>query len=346
MANSKAPYFKVSRPIQADSLILSSSAEVTIASGAVTLTQGLHTVDTENDDASDNLDTISGLGAGELAVLYPASGARTVVLRHLAGNIVCPGAADISLADATDHVLLLGTATQVIVLAASLLAGAAAVFASLDLNGGADALILDADADTTISAPNDDQIDIEVNGADDFRITANTLTALSGSTIATDTIAETTAGAGVTVDSLLIKDGRPLNDDVVKASIAVANATGGATGAALTVDLTRADGATVLAGARQIAIRASASGAGQYNPADPAPESSLTFGSATKGSIIATAAGWCLAETDSAGEFDCTATNTEDETLYFWVETAKKVSDLSKACLVMGSNSDSAQWSA
>jgi hypothetical protein len=77
----------------------------------------------------------------------------------------------------------------------------------VDLNGEADALILDADQDTTISAPTDDQIDIEINGADDFRITANTFTALSGSTIATNTIAETTAASGVTVDGVLLKDG-------------------------------------------------------------------------------------------------------------------------------------------
>jgi hypothetical protein len=89
-------------------------------------------------------------------------------------------------------------------LATSILLGTGEV---ADLNGEADALVLDADADTTISAPTDDQIDIEVNGADDFRITANTFTALSGSTIATNTIAETTAASGVTIDGALIKDG-------------------------------------------------------------------------------------------------------------------------------------------
>lgn len=36
----------------------------------------------------------------------------------------------------------------------------------VDLNGVADALVLDADADTTISAPTDDQIDIEIKGVD------------------------------------------------------------------------------------------------------------------------------------------------------------------------------------
>lgn len=78
----------------------------------------------------------------------------------------------------------------------------------VDLNGEADALVLDADNDTTISAPTDDQIDIEISGADDFRFTANTFTALSGSTIATNTIAETTAASGVTIDGATLKDGR------------------------------------------------------------------------------------------------------------------------------------------
>jgi hypothetical protein len=78
----------------------------------------------------------------------------------------------------------------------------------VDLNGIADALVLDDDGDTTISAPTDDQIDIEIAGADDFTFAANTFTALSGSTIKTNTIAETTSSAGVTIDGALVKDGR------------------------------------------------------------------------------------------------------------------------------------------
>jgi len=53
----------------------------------------------------------------------------------------------------------------------------------IDMNGLADGLVLDTDGDTTISAPTDDQIDIEIAGADDFTFTANTFTALSGSDI-------------------------------------------------------------------------------------------------------------------------------------------------------------------
>lgn len=74
-----------------------------------------------------------------------------------------------------------------------------------DLNGAK--LILDADADTSITADTDDQIDVEISGADDFRFTANTFTALAGSTVATDTISETTSAAGVTIDGVLLKDG-------------------------------------------------------------------------------------------------------------------------------------------
>lgn len=93
----------------------------------------------------------------------------------------------------------------------------------VDLNGEADALVLDADADTSISSPTDDQIDIEVNGADDFRITANTFTALSGSTIATNTIAETTAAAGVTIDGVLLKDGGAVFADAATIEIDTVN---------------------------------------------------------------------------------------------------------------------------
>ena len=60
----------------------------------------------------------------------------------------------------------------------------------IDLN--ANELIIDLDADTSITADTDDQIDIKIAGADDFRFTANTFTALSGSTIAAQALTATT----------------------------------------------------------------------------------------------------------------------------------------------------------
>ena len=78
----------------------------------------------------------------------------------------------------------------------------------VDLDGKAAGLTIDADADTYLEATTDDTVDIYISGAKDFSLTANTLTALSGSTIATNTIAETTAASGVTIDGLLVKDGK------------------------------------------------------------------------------------------------------------------------------------------
>ena len=62
-----------------------------------------------------------------------------------------------------------------------------------DLDGNE--LILDADADTSITADTDDQIDIKIAGADDFQFTANTFTAQSGSTIAAQALTATTITA-------------------------------------------------------------------------------------------------------------------------------------------------------
>lgn len=59
-------------------------------------------------------------------------------------------------------------------------AGGAGVFTTLDVNGEADAVILDADADTTISSPTDDQIDFEVGGSDVAVLTASALTLAAG----------------------------------------------------------------------------------------------------------------------------------------------------------------------
>ena len=55
---------------------------------------------------------------------------------------------------------------------------------NLDMNGVE--LILDADADTSITADTDDQIDIRIAGADDFQFTANTFTAAASSVVALD----------------------------------------------------------------------------------------------------------------------------------------------------------------
>ena len=57
--------------------------EKTIAAGVLTLTgPGNYHVDTESDAATDDLESISGLAEGEVAILSPESDARTVVVEN------------------------------------------------------------------------------------------------------------------------------------------------------------------------------------------------------------------------------------------------------------------------
>lgn len=131
-------------------------------------------------------------------------------------------------------------------------------------------------------------------------------------------------------------------DQLVIATIAVEDVSGGGTDAALTLTLTQADG-TALQSARQVMINA---GSEQYNHF-AALSSTVTFGTATTGSIVASGNGWALVQTSAAGAFACTASNSADETVYFSVDKASAgVSDIATACDVLGSNSDAATWSA
>jgi hypothetical protein len=86
--------------------------------------------------------------------------------------------------------------------------------------------IEDADQDTKIQveeSSDEDTIRFDIAGAEDFTMTANTLTALSGSTIATNTIAETTSTSGVTIDGLLIKDSTAAFADGAVATPSITN---------------------------------------------------------------------------------------------------------------------------
>ena len=93
-------------------------------------------------------------------------------------------ASNLATGDSIDFIILLGNVLDLGVpsdstVTSGKLSGNLVTPGTLDVNG--QELILDADADTSITADTDDQIDIKVAGADDFRITANTFTALSGS---------------------------------------------------------------------------------------------------------------------------------------------------------------------
>lgn len=134
-----------------------------------------------------------------------------------------------------------------------------------------------------------------------------------------------------------------VSDETVVAAIAVADATGGGTAAALTLQLDRSsDGVTPVASARQVLVR---TGAVQFEPSQDL-NANVTFGSATLGSIAASGSGWALVTTDATGAFACSATNAVDESVEFWVETAKGGDALAERAVCSFSNVDDATWSA
>ena len=77
---------------------------------------------------------------------------------------------------------------------------------AVDLNG--QVLILDADGDTLLDASTNNQIDVTINGADDFRFTADTFRALAGSSIIADQ-GDITASDG----NVVVSNGRVLVAD-------------------------------------------------------------------------------------------------------------------------------------
>jgi len=97
--------------IQMATLFLSAPTTLTISGGVVTATQTQHLIDTEGSAASDDLDTVTGGATIPILILRPASGARTVVLKHGTGNLTCELAQNVSLADATDVAVLVWNGT-------------------------------------------------------------------------------------------------------------------------------------------------------------------------------------------------------------------------------------------
>jgi hypothetical protein len=82
-----------------------SPSELTVATGAITVTGNFHTVDTESDAASDDLDTINGGTAGDVLYLQAENSGRDVTVTHNVGNVLLPGGVGVTLS--TDGVLQL-----------------------------------------------------------------------------------------------------------------------------------------------------------------------------------------------------------------------------------------------
>jgi hypothetical protein len=96
-------------------LNLGTPTELTINStGEITRTRSFHSVDTNGDAASDDLDTINGGTAGDVLFLCAADSARTVVVKDGVDNIQGPG--DVTLDNFNDMVMLVlrGTTWRVV----------------------------------------------------------------------------------------------------------------------------------------------------------------------------------------------------------------------------------------
>lgn len=81
---------------------LAAPAELTISGGVVTKTKSFHTIDTQSDDPSDDLNTINGGSDGDVIFLSAEHTDRTVVLKNETGNMHIGG--DMYL-DNTHHVI-------------------------------------------------------------------------------------------------------------------------------------------------------------------------------------------------------------------------------------------------
>ncbi len=177
-----------------------------------------------------------------------------------------------------------------------------------------------------------DIFSLKVSGSEVFAIDS------SGNVDAAGTIAVTGAA---TFTSTVAAQGL-LTDQIVVATVAATGGAGGATAGTLTVTLKQSDESTAVGSARQCVVRV---GAAQYAPGQT-PVSTVTFATATTGTLVDSGNGWALIETTTAGAFACTISDSADETVYVWCETASGVSDPTDGCLVIGSNSDDATWAA
>ena len=99
----------------------SAQTELTISGGVVTPTVGNHSIDTQGDSSSDDLDNIllTNTPAGSLIFIRAENASRTVVIKHLsggAGQISTVDGSDISLDDIKVWVglLLIGTTWEVV----------------------------------------------------------------------------------------------------------------------------------------------------------------------------------------------------------------------------------------
>lgn len=92
---------------------LTAGTELTIASGAVTVTQSVHTIDTQADASTDDLTDLNGGDEGDLLIISAANAARTVVVKHNTSKIALADGADVELDETWKRIILYCVSTGV-----------------------------------------------------------------------------------------------------------------------------------------------------------------------------------------------------------------------------------------
>ncbi len=91
--------------VEAGFINLGSVVELTVAAGVVTATQTYHQIDTQDNDTTDDLDTINGGTEGDLLILKSANSSRDTTLKDGSGNMNLVG--DFILTSVHDRITLL-----------------------------------------------------------------------------------------------------------------------------------------------------------------------------------------------------------------------------------------------
>jgi hypothetical protein len=134
--------------------------------------------------------------------------------------------------------------------------------------------------------------------------------------------------------------GNIYSNQFVDCQVTCANAAG-TNDAAFSVQVDKWDGSAVTA-ARDILILVNAT---EYLPGGllAVPTATVTFTTATTGTIVASGAGWLHLRTSAAGVFACTCTNSANNTQYFTVHEVGKCPSANWCYPI--SQGDSATWS-
>ena len=135
-------------------IALDTAVELTIASGAVTKTYSHHTI-TVQSGSTDDLDTISGGAQGEVILIRPTDGAKTIILKHNTGNIWNPSTEDVTLDDADDYAVLVYSGSKWCIVGGSSASDLAAHVADTDPHAGyvLESEVDDVPVDGVTSAP-------------------------------------------------------------------------------------------------------------------------------------------------------------------------------------------------